>query len=118
MVNNQKPVTAEVRKLVHHIVDTMLDYNSTPTRQEFTGNKPTFFVELSGQIGTIDVSCYAEGYRDFGDFTCCGEQLTSLCEDEGRTTEDDILRSLNRIISDMEQIYDAWYAKQEAEPNV
>ena len=117
MVNNQKPMTAEVRKLVHHIVDTMFDYNSTPTRQEFTGNKPTFYVELSGHTGSIDVFCNPNGYGDVWEKKQCGESLVRLCENE-YTTEDKIKDNLCRVLFEMECIYHEWYAKQEAEPNV
>ena len=103
----EKPITNEVRRLVHHIVDKMLDYNNTPTKQEFTGDKPTFFVELSGHIGNISVDCHTGGYVANGDFEHCGKE-----------TEKDILANLNRVLADMEYYYDSWLARQEAAPDV
>ena len=50
----EKPITAEVRALVHEIVDRFLDYNPTVTQQEDTGSKPTFFLYFSGHIGTLE----------------------------------------------------------------
>ena len=114
----KKPITNEARQLVHHIVDKMFDYNNTPTRQEITGDKPTFFVELNGHCGDIDVHCYPNGYREgTGSVWCGNDTVHSLCEDE-YTTEEEILADLNRIIADMDRYYNDWLSRQEAAPDV
>lgn len=112
----EKPITNEVRQLVHHIVDKWLDYNNTPTEQEFTGDKPTFFVELSGHIGNIFVDCHTGGYVANGDFEHCGKESVHLSENEYEA-EEDILANLNRVLADMDRYYNDWLSRQEAAPN-
>ena len=113
----EKPITNEVRQLVHHIVDKWLDYNNTPTEQEFTGDKPTFFVELSGHIENILVDCHTGGYVANGDFEHRGKESVHLSENEYET-EKEILADLDRIIADMDRYYTDWLSRQEAAPDV
>lgn len=113
----EKPITNEARQLVHHIVDKMFDYNNTPTEQELTGDKPTFYVVLSGHIGAIDVYCNPNGYRDVWEQNYCGQHNTRLCGNWYKA-EKEILADLNRTIADMDRYYNDWLSRQEAAPDV
>ena len=114
----EKPITNEVRQLVHHIVDKWLDYNNTPTKQGYTGDKPTFFVELNGHCGDVAVHCYPKGYMENAENVWCGGDIQfNLCEDEYEA-EEDILANLNRVLADMDRYYNDWLSRQEAAPDV
>ena len=51
----EKPITRKVMDEVLRITEKAMMYNNTPTKQEYTGDKPTFFVEFNGHCGDIDV---------------------------------------------------------------
>ena len=44
-MKNMKPMSTKVRDTVLRIVERAMYYNNTPTKQECTGDKPTFFVK-------------------------------------------------------------------------
>lgn len=116
-MKNMKPMSTKVRDTVLRIRERALFYNNTPTKQEYTGDKPTFIDEYYGHCASIEVRCYPHGYIEGGECTYCGgDTCFRLCESEYRT-EDDILNDLNRILSDMERYYTDWYTRQEAAPN-
>lgn len=101
----EKPITAEVRALVHEIVDRFLDYNPTRTRQETTGSKPTLFVTLWGHICTLEVHAHANGYSN--DSEC--EYLTDFSGVD--LYEEDTLTQLQGVLNRMDEIYNDWYEK-------
>ena len=103
----EKPITAEVRALVHEIVDRFLDYNPTVTQQEKTGSKPTFFLYFSGHIGTLEVHAYANGY---GDSECGFEYLTEFLG--AKFYEEGTLSQLQGVSNRMDEIYNDWYEKE------
>lgn len=116
-MKNMKPMSTKVRDTVLRIVERAMYYNNTPTEQEYTGDKPTFFVNFSGHCGIISVHCYPHGYKKKGEDTYCGGDISfRLCESE-YTTEDEIMDDLRRILNDMERIYNDWYTRQEVAPN-
>ena len=104
----EKPITAEVRKLVHEIVDRFLDYNPTITRQETTGDKPTFFLNFEGTICTLAVRAYANGYI----YTSECEYLTEVQGD--KLNRKDTLTHLQGILKRMEEIYASWEKKEQS----
>lgn len=110
-MRNEEPMTTEVRDMVLRIMERAMYYNNTPTNQEYTDDKPTFFVDFSGHCGIISVCCYPYGYIKGGEVACCGGDINfSLCESE-YITEDEISENLNRILSNMERYYKDWYTK-------
>ena len=113
----EKPITRKVMDEVLRITEKAMMYNNTPTKQEYTGDKPTFFVELSGHTGNILVDCHTGGYVANGDFEHCGKGSVHLSENEYET-EEEILADLNRIIADMDRYYTDWLSRQEAAPDV
>lgn len=113
----EKPITRKVMDEVLRITEKAMMYNNTPTKQEYTGDKPTFFVELSGHIGNILVDCHTGGYVANGDFEHCGKESVHLSENEYET-EEEILADLDRIIADMDHYYNDWFSRQEAAPDV
>lgn len=106
---NEKPVTAEVRALVHEIVDRAMSYNSTSTRQELTGTKPTFIVRFYSHVAILDVDIYPDGYKCEGTLEFF---RVHLCEEVGYRTVDDIQNKLESVIKRMEEVYDVWYEKE------
>ena len=98
----EKPITRKVMDEVLRITEKAMMYNNTPTKQEFTGDKPTFFVELSGHIGNILVDCHTGGYVAKNEYE----------------TEEEILADLNRVLADMDRFYNDWLSRQEAAPDV
>ena len=109
----KKEMTAEVRSLALKIFETALIYNSTPTEQEYTGKKPTFFVKFSGHCATLDVQCYPIGYDKHSLFFYVGGNvLHPLCESENRS-ESDIINALETILEEMGNIYKCWQKKEE-----
>ena len=102
----EKPITAEVRALVHEIVDRFLDYNPTVTQQEDTGSKPTFFLYFSGHIGTLEVHAHANGYSN--DSKC--EYLTEFLG--AKFCEEGTLSQLQGVSNRMDEIYNDWYEKE------
>lgn len=102
----EKPITAEVRALVHEVVDRFLDYNPTRTRQEITGSKPTFFVTLWGHICTFEVSAHVNGYGNDSKH----EYLTDFAGMD--LYAEDSLTQLKSVLERMEEIYTAWYEKE------
>lgn len=47
---------------LHEIIDLYLKLNPTATRQEKTGNKPTVFINFSGQVGTVEIDVHENGW--------------------------------------------------------
>ena len=116
-MKNMKPMSTKVRDTVLRIRERALFYNNTPTKQECTGDKPTFFVDFSGHCGIISVRCYPYGCKEGAENTYCGDDIRfELCESK-YTSEEEILNDLNRTLSDMERYYTDWYTRQEAAPN-
>mgnify|MGYP003372196986 CR=1 FL=1 len=102
----EKPITAEVRALVHEIVDRFLDYNPTRTNQETTGDKPTFFIDLSGHLCTLEVSAHANGYSNNSE---C-EHITDFAGVD--LYEEDTLTQLQGVLNRMDEIYKDWEKKE------
>lgn len=100
----EKPIKAEVRALAHEIVDRFLDYNPTMTRQEDTGSKPTFFLDFSGHICTLEVSAHTNGYSSEREYLT--EFLGAKFYEEGT------LSQLQGVLNRMDEIYNGWYEKE------
>lgn len=112
-MSNEKPMSTKVRDMVLRIMERAMYYNDVSTKQELTGEKPTFFVNFSGHCGIISVHCYPYGYRQGAEDAYCGGEIPfRLCESE-YITEDEIINDLHRILSDMEDYYDSWYFGKE-----
>ena len=108
-IENEKPVTAEVRALVHETVDRFLDYNPTVTQQEDTGSKPTFFLYFSGHTAALYVNIYANGWDQGGkseDFDIY------LSESDYSGTATEIQGELASVLRRMEEVYGVWYEKE------
>lgn len=106
---NEKPITAEVRALVHEIVDRAMFYNSTKTGQELTSGKPTFFVRFAGHTAALYVDIYANGWDQGGKSE--GFDIY-LSESEYNGTADEIQNELVSALKRMEEAYDVWYEKE------
>lgn len=113
----EKPITRKVMDEVLRIREKVMMYNDTSTQAEYTGDKPTFSDVFEGAVCALTVRCDPHGFKNTEKPVYCGgDILIKLCEDK-YSTEEDILNSLNRVISDMEYFYDSWLARQEATPN-
>lgn len=107
---NEKPITAEVRELVLRIMERAMFYNSTRTEQEFTNNKPTFFVYFAGHTAILCVDIHKNGWISKDDPE---EFMIYLTERGGYTgTADEIQDKLISVLKRMEEAYDVWYEKE------
>lgn len=106
---NEKPITAEVRALVHEIVDRAMSYNDTKTGQELTSGKPTFFVRFAGHTAALYVDIYANGWNQGGKSE--GFDIY-LSESEYNGTADEIQSELVSVLKRMEEVYTTWYEKE------
>ena len=52
-MNETTKITESVRKKVLEIMELAMLINDSPTQQEYTGNKPTVFVEYSGHLANL-----------------------------------------------------------------
>lgn len=109
MKNFEKPITAEVRELALRIMERAMFYNSTATKKEYTGDKPTFFVKFSGHTAALDVDIHKQGWKS-GDEA---ESFTVYLSERGYNgTADEIQKELVSVIKRMEEVYTAWYEKE------
>lgn len=112
---NQKSITAEVRALVHEVVDRLLDYNPTETTRETTGDKPTFWMELNGYSARMQVSAVKDGFpSDSNPLKDVKRYETQLCEDDSNTNKG-IEENLGDILKRMDEIYAQWNKQEENE---
>lgn len=51
-----------IKEKVLEIMALALEFNSKPTKQELTGNKPTIFVDFAGHVCELDVGIYVDGW--------------------------------------------------------
>ena len=105
----EKPITAEVRELVLRIVERAIFYNNTQTQQSATSGKPTFFVRFAGHTAALYVNIYANGWEQGGkseDFDIY------LSERDYTGTADEIQNELISVLKRMEEVYTAWYEKE------
>lgn len=59
----QKKNENRKRKLMHELLDLVLDINGLGSRsQKDTGNLPTAFFNFSGHVGWVDVCVYQRGW--------------------------------------------------------
>lgn len=63
-MNETTKITESVRKKVLEIMELAMLINDSPTEQEYTGNKPTVFVEFSGHIAELHTHIAPEGWYD------------------------------------------------------
>lgn len=107
---NQKPVTADVRALVHEVVDRLLDYNPTETTQETTDNKPTFYLDINGYSARIQVGIIKDGFPIIGNLKDVKRYGACLCEDDFHSAEG-ISEDFGEILTRMDDVYNQWQQK-------
>lgn len=109
MKTEKKPISEKVRSLVLDIVNAAMMYNETPTRKEFTGNKPTFYIELSGHTATLDVFYNESGYGE-NSHNVWLIDIFSLCSyvDDDGSEEKEIQKKLEEVLAHMKTIYYNW----------
>lgn len=104
----EMPMDEKVHNMALAIVNRALHYNNTKTRQGLTGNKPTFFTDLSGHTAEINVRIYPNGYVEGGE----KEQYVVYLTENKFNPLDDIKSQLSDILKRMEEVYTAWYEKE------
>lgn len=105
-------MTNEIKQRVLEIMELAVTFNSGETRQEITGNKPTFFVEFYGHTCTLEVRARVKGY-------CVGAPVIYLTG-EGVTNryevtfldgaEKQTLQDLDTVLAEMRRIISEWEA--------
>ena len=63
-MNETTKITESVRKKVLEIMELAMLINDSPTQQEYTGNKPTVFVEYSGHLANLYAHFAPTGWFD------------------------------------------------------
>lgn len=100
---NEK-ITESVRKRVLKIMELAMLINDSPTQCEYTGNKPTVFVDFSGHCCILTVYVYPEGWTDDepidDKFLCNGLNLSeeTTFTPNGKSKEMPTERKLEGII--------------------
>ena len=106
-------MTKEITQRVLEIMELAVNFNSSETRQEITGNKPTFFVVFSGHICSLEVRANINGYPKSsaiylsGKGAARGYETTYLDGAEKQTLQD-----LDAVLAEMHRIISEWEAEQ------
>jgi hypothetical protein len=58
-------MTNAIRQKILRIMELALLLNPTKTQQEYTGVKPTIFVEQNGHVSTVEIRIYAQGWKSY-----------------------------------------------------
>ena len=106
-------MTKEIIQKVSEIVELAVNFNSSATRQELTGGKPTFIVEFYGHICSLEVRAYVNGYPESPVIYLSGEGVTSRYEVtilDG--AEKQTLQGLDTVLAEMRRIINEWEAAQ------
>lgn len=93
--------TKSVRKKVLKIMELAMLINDSPTEQEYTGNKPTVFVEFSGHIAELHTHIAPEGWYD--DITTDETEFYIFCLTENENIEaelDGFIEKLRVILTE------------------
>ena len=106
-------MTKEITQRVLEIMELAVSFNSGETTQEFTGNKPTFFVVFSGHICGLEVRASVNGYPESPVIYLSGKgatnryEVTILGDAEKQTLQD-----LDAVLAEMRRIISEWEAAQ------
>lgn len=57
------PAERTVQQKFLRIMELAMQLNSTPTKNGYTGNKPTVFVQFSGHIPLFEVEVHSHGWQ-------------------------------------------------------
>lgn len=107
---NEKPIDTKVRETALRIMERAMFYNNTQTKQSITGGKPTFFVQFSGHIATMEVDIHRSGWGQPNDDPECF--TIPLTERGYNGTYDEIQNKLVSVLKRMEEVYTDWYEKE------
>lgn len=100
----------EITQRVLEIMELAVSFNSSETRQEITGNKPTFFVVFSGHICGLEVRANINGYPESPVYLSSKGvtnhyEVTILDGAEKQTLQD-----LDAVLAEMRRIINEWEA--------
>lgn len=103
-------MTNEIKQRVLEIMELAVTFNDSETRQELTGNKPTFFVEFYGHICGLEVRANINGYPESPVYLS-GEGATSRYEATFLdVAEKPVLHALDTVLAEMRRIINRWEA--------
>lgn len=100
-MNETTKITESVRKKVLKIMELAMLINDSPTEQEYTGNKPTVFVEFLGHIAELHTHIAPEGWYD--DITTDETEFYIFCLTENENIEaelDGFIEKLRVILTE------------------
>lgn len=100
-MNETTKITESVRKKVLEIMELAMFINDSPTEQEYTGNKPTVFVEFSGHIAELHTCIAPEGW--YYDITTDETEFYIFCLTENENIEaelDGFIEKLRVILTE------------------
>jgi len=100
-------MTDAIRKKILRIMELALLLNPTKTQRDYTGDKPTIFVEQNGHISTVGIRVYAQGWKPYAptDQNYCINY-----------SDDDSEKVCDECIAYLESLYAEW--KDKAVENV
>lgn len=106
-------MTNEITQRVLEIMELAVNFNSSETRQELTDGKPTFFVEFSGLICSLEVQAYVNGYPESPAIYLSGEGVTRCYTVTFLdVAEKPVLHALDTVLAEMRRIINEWEAAQ------
>lgn len=106
-------MTKEIIQKASEIMELAVNFNSSDTRQEITGNKPTFIVEFYGHICSLEARAYVNGYSESPVIYLTGKgaanryEVTFLDGAEKQTLQD-----LDTVLAEMRRIINEWEVTQ------
>ena len=106
-------MTKEIIQKASEIMELAVNFNSSETRQEITGNKPTFIVEFYGHICSLEVRAYVNGYSESPVIYLSGEGAANRYEGtflDG--AEKQTLQDLDTVLAEMRRIINEWEVTQ------
>ena len=102
------PTTERAQRLATEIFEFAIRNNAVPTKREFTGEHPTFFVWYSGHTNGLMVHIYPKGWKaDEKD-----EAYHIYPSPDKYTTAEEIEADLEQVLARMAEVMNEWEAKQ------
>lgn len=105
------PTTQECAEIVLEIIKRAMMYNRVPTERATTGDKPTFFVRLSGHVNVLYVRINPIGW---GDNEPKLQYDIALSPQPWRPASL-IAEELHDVLDKMVEVQKAWEEKQNGE---
>lgn len=105
-------MTNEIKQRVLEIMKLAVTFNSSETKQELTGSKPTFFVEFFGHICGLEVRANINGYPESPVYLSSKGATNRYEVTILEGAEKQTLQDLDTVLAEMRRIISEWEAAQ------